>query len=171
MHRSAQAMVPAPSRVWRWGRWALVATLLALYLPTLARGITFSDGGEITTAIVKLGVMHPTGYPLFTLIAHGWVRLFAVPLQDCIKVEVLNSLFAIGAALFTAASVRRLAFGMDTYLWWKRRHGPVGRTISGSAAEAAGLIAGLTLGTAPLLWRQVRIPEVYAFHVLLVGVG
>lgn len=132
--------------------------LFLLYLPTLARGVTFSDGGEITAAVVTLGVIHPTGYPIFTIIAHLFVRLLPLPIEPCIKIELLNTLFACTAAWLTARTLRDLAAHAES--------GPPG---SSRDASIAGLAAGLLLGISPLLWHQARIPEVYPFHVLLVA--
>jgi len=41
-----------------------------VYIVTLAPTVGFIDTGELATVCIKLGVAHPTGYPLFTLIGH-----------------------------------------------------------------------------------------------------
>src|SRR5919201_6688282 len=43
----------------------------ALYLATAARDIVFGDTPELTTAAITLGVPHPPGYPLWTML--GWL--------------------------------------------------------------------------------------------------
>ena len=47
-----------------------IAFLLSflLYLRTAAPHVTFIDSGELAAVASSLGVAHPTGYPLFTLI-------------------------------------------------------------------------------------------------------
>ncbi len=42
-----------------------------VYLQTLAPSADFIDAGELATVCTTLGIAHPTGYPLFTLV--GWV--------------------------------------------------------------------------------------------------
>jgi len=42
-----------------------------VYLQTLAPSVDFIDAGELATDCATLGICHPTGYPVFTLI--GWV--------------------------------------------------------------------------------------------------
>lgn len=140
-----------------WPELALAIALFVLYAPSLSRGVTFSDGPEISTAIVTLGVIHPTGYPIFTVLGHLFTRL-PLPVEACVKIELLNALLAVGAALFVARAVRRLV------LFSGERDAGVDEL---GLARWAGLVAGLTLGVCPLLWHQVRIPEVYAFHVFL----
>jgi hypothetical protein len=139
----------------RRGYLLLAAGLLALYLPTLARGVTASDGPEILTAVTTLGVIHPTGYPVFTVVAHLFSRLCPAWVAPCVRVELLNAFAGAGAAVFAAMATRALAAD---------RLGARARD-----ADLGALFAGAVLGTCPLLWEQVRIPEVYAFHLLLVA--
>ena len=46
----------------------------ALYLRTAARDIVFGDSPELTGAAITLGVAHPPGYPLWTMLAHIFSR-------------------------------------------------------------------------------------------------
>jgi hypothetical protein len=103
-------------------------------------------------------VAHPTGYPVFMLVAHFFEKALALPIKPCLKVEVLNALFGVGASLFTVAASRIvivLAQGERDELEQRQ-------------ADLAALITGGMLGVSPMLWEQVHIPEVYAFHVFLV---
>ncbi len=57
-----------------------IGTVLALgalliYRLTLSRTIQFEDGGEIATSVYTLGTLHPTGYPVFTLLGHAFSHL------------------------------------------------------------------------------------------------
>src|SRR5689334_8972762 len=45
---------------------------LILYVATLAPTTQFWDTSEYITAAYTLGIPHPPGNPLFTLIAHVW---------------------------------------------------------------------------------------------------
>jgi hypothetical protein len=150
----------SPTVFWRWGKLVLTATLAVLYLVTLSRGLTFSDGPEIATAIHSLGVMHPTGYPLFTMVVHGFSRLLILPLEPYYKVELFNALCGLGAALLTASATRQLATEIRQQTHGRQR-----------AVEIGALVAGFMLGVSHLLWRYLRIPEVYPFHLLLVSVA
>ncbi|MBK6537206.1 MAG: DUF2723 domain-containing protein [Ignavibacteria bacterium] len=69
----------------------------AVYLATLAPTVTFIDSGELATVAAKLGVAHPTGYPLFTVLGNLFTK---IPVGD--EVYRLNFMCAVisSAALF-----------------------------------------------------------------------
>ena len=54
---------------------AAVLGPLALYAATLPRTVVLEDDGLFLMAGVHLGVAHPPGYPLYTLIVHLFTRL------------------------------------------------------------------------------------------------
>ena len=49
---------------------ALFIVSIAVYIKTLAPSVWFIDSGELSAVASTLGIAHPTGYPLFTLIGH-----------------------------------------------------------------------------------------------------
>ena len=53
----------------------LGAAFLGLYLLTLCRTVFWYDSAEYVTAAVALGIPHPPGYPLYTIIGHIFTRL------------------------------------------------------------------------------------------------
>lgn len=136
------------------GRAALAAGLVAsaafvLYLATLAPSIAWShdgaDSGDLVAAAYTLGVPHPTGYPLFMLLAHLATYL---PTGDPARsVNLLDALFGAVAAGLTAWIAAELAR-------------PGWRT-------PAAIAAGAAIATTPLFWSQAIIAEVYALAALL----
>lgn len=185
----APAAYPWPEQapIVRWGYPLLGLVLFAAYAATLARGITFSDGGEILSAITALGVAHPTGYPVYTVLAHFFARLLPDGIAQCVKVETFNALCGVGAAVLTAYSTRLVALRLqgavaepdplDAQPWPRFADNldepppPAPKLTPKKTydADMAGLLAGALLGVGPLLWSQLRIPEVYPFHVFLVA--
>src|SRR3954447_22017975 len=53
---------------------ATFAAALMVYVATLTPGLSWSDWGEAQWAAARLGIMHPTGYPVYTLL--GWLFSF-----------------------------------------------------------------------------------------------
>ncbi len=65
-------------RRWSPGRWVGVAVALgavALYGATCSRSVLGADAGEFQLVATVLGVAHPPGYALYTMVAHLFTRL------------------------------------------------------------------------------------------------
>lgn len=137
-----------------WVAPACLALALGLvYEVTLAPGLTWAhqgaDGGDLIAAAASGGVAHPTGYPVYLLLARLFLKLpVGLPAW---RVNLLSAASAIGAALCVAEIVRSAYAG-------RSRMGRVG-----------GCLAGFVLGVSPLLWSQAVIAEVYSLHVCLLG--
>jgi len=48
----------------------LSVTTLGLYSFTAAPGVTLEDSGDFINGVLTLGVVHPPGYPLYTVLGH-----------------------------------------------------------------------------------------------------
>ncbi len=102
---------------------------LALYWRTLAPTVLPADSGEFQFVSYVLGIAHPPGYPLYTLLG----KLFTlIPLGDV--AYRVNLLSAVIAAL-TLAGLYRLARQMTGSTW-------------------LGLVPALALGASPTFWAQ-----------------
>jgi hypothetical protein len=109
---------------------------LGLYWRTLAPGLLSSDSGEFQTLAYLLGNTHPTGYPVYLLLAKPFTWL---PVAD---VAYRVNLFSAIAASLTVAGV---------YL--------VGRLLTGYRWLA--LVGALALMVSQTFWSQALIAEVY----------
>lgn len=118
---------------------------LALYLATLAPTVVtiFDDSLELQLALPTFAIVHPTGYPLYTLL--GWLITRLVPFADA----------AWRANFFSA-----LAASLGVALVY-----PVARRLGSGAMPA--IVAALLLAVSPVWWSQATIAEVYAFQGLL----
>lgn len=124
----------------------------AVYLVTQAPGLYYTDTGELAAAAAVWGVAHPTGYPLFTLIAHVWTML---PFPSVI--QGLNIL----AALLVAATASVLTIFIRELLV---------RTAPDLDPRSRSLIsatAALLWAFAPTVWAQSTAIEVYSLNTLL----
>ena len=123
----------------------LVISLLAIYLGTLALGLTWanagSDGGDLIAAAATGGIAHPTGYPLYLLLA----RLFQfLPLGSlAFRANLLSAIATALAAALVYGLVMRSSSSSREVLNWP-----------------AGLAAGYAFGLAPLIWSQAVMTEV-----------
>jgi hypothetical protein len=124
-------------------RAAVFATLLLVYLTSLAPDLTLWDAGEFNAAVATLGIPHPPGTPLYVFLGRSWsMALGFVP-----QVVAMNAL----SALATAAACALLG-------------GEVARIVR---HPAAGVAAGVSAGAMYSVWQNATETEVYALSFLL----
>ena len=121
---------------------AAVLGPLALYAVTLPRTVVLEDDGLFLMAGVHLGVAHPPGYPIHTLIVHLFTRLpFGDPaVLGHLSSAVLGAL-ACGAVYVCARLLR--------------------------ASPVPALAAAWLFGVSEQFWSQAIITEVYTLNALL----
>jgi hypothetical protein len=107
---------------------------LLLYTSTLIPSVLSADNGEFQLVASKLGIAHPPGYPLYTIIGFLFSRFFTSPAY------ALNLLSALLAAI-TLIIVNRSV-----------------RVTTGSTI--AGLSAALILGASTTFWAQATTANI-----------
>jgi hypothetical protein len=143
--RTVAPVVDVPRAAWTrpaiLGALAAGAGPLALYLFTLSPTVNGGDSGEFITVAWVLGVAHPSGYPLHTLLAKPmtWLPLGSVAW----RVGLLSALCDAGAAVLLFRVV--VLLGGDL---------------------AAGLLAAGAFAFAPLIWPYAITAEVFALNNL-----
>uniref|UniRef100_A0A4W5KEJ9 Transmembrane protein 260 n=1 Tax=Hucho hucho TaxID=62062 RepID=A0A4W5KEJ9_9TELE len=128
---------------------ATVAFVAALYLPCTQKAVPGGDSGELITAACELGVAHPPGYPVFTLLA--WLALSLLPylslsVSPAHSVNLLSSLLGAGASGALCFTVCRLA-------------GP----------GPGAVLAGGVFAVSRLSWQWSVVAEVFSLNNLFVG--
>ena len=121
--------------------------LLALYIATLHPSVAGGDSGELMAAALTGGVPHPSGYPLFALLA----RLFAaLPLghSPAWRVNLLSAVSMAAAGGMACAVVQS----------WARN-------------PAAGLMAAALFGTSPAVWSNATSAEVFGLNAMFVALA
>ncbi len=82
------------------------AAVMIIYLRTMMPGPAFMDTGEFQTVTYVLGVAHPTGYPLYTIVGKLFGTL--IPIGSwAYRMNLLSALsVAIAAAMLTVLALR-----------------------------------------------------------------
>lgn len=132
-------MVTSTDRTSRLAASLLALFFGALYLAHAAVGPVVGDGPELTIAAYTLGIPHPSGYPLFTLLS----RVSSLWLDPTRALHILNAVFAA------------VAVGLLTKL------------LARSTGVWPALLAGIMLGGSATLLREATRFEVYTFWLLL----
>jgi hypothetical protein len=132
------------------GDWLLAAACLllslALYVQTLAPSVAtlFDDSLEFPLVAYRLAIAHPTGYPLYTLLA----KLFTLGPWTNVAWAV-NLLSAVAGAV-TVALVYLLARQLTRRRW-------------------TALLGAAALALSPVFWSQAVIAEVYTLNSAFVA--
>ena len=162
-----------------------VTTLVSglVYFLTLAPTVTLEDSGELAVASDWLGVPHPPGYPIWTLVTwffqwiFHWVTYnghpnpaWGVGLASAVSGALACGLLALlisrsGADLLASFRKGRAEGEVETVdgrglpeeeggeAWWERW-----------MCIGAGVSGGLLLAFSPVLWSQSVIVEVYSLN-------
>ena len=117
---------------------------LLIYGLTAAPSVAtvFDDSLEFQVVAYTLGIAHPTGYPLYTLL--GWL---ATRLPWAEPAQAVNLL----SVLFGAATV------VGAYLLARRLR----------CRQLPAVVGAAAIGLMPVLWSQSTIAEVYTLHTAL----
>jgi hypothetical protein len=116
---------------------SLFFATLTLYVRTLAPSLLEGDSAEFQTLAYTLGIGHPSGYPVYILLA----KLFTlIPIHD---IAYRVNLFSAFCAALTVALI---------YLILRKL----------GARIIASICGALALGVTPLFWKYASIAEVYS---------
>lgn len=127
------------------------AAVFSVYLATLAKSIAGGDSGELVAEGCILGVAHPPGYPLFTLLVNALSK-FAGVMEDgrdvAYVVNISSAFFTAGATYCIGRIIRILTTGCGV----------------GAAADG-GVIFGMgTFALSPLIWQYAVTAEVFPLN-------
>lgn len=120
----------------------VVSALFALYATTTSSSVFLEDDGLFLMSSATLGVSHPPGYPVHTLL--GWLAS-KVPLSTpAFRVHCLSAL--LGA----------LACGVVGWIVMRR-----------TGSRLAGCLSAAIYGVSQHFWSQAIIAEVYTLNALI----
>ncbi|HOV15851.1 MAG TPA: DUF2723 domain-containing protein, partial [Spirochaetota bacterium] len=128
--------------------------------------VSFIDSGELATVCCTLGIAHPTGYPLFTLIGHIFSKLSLFN-SEIYTLNLMCALFcSIGLFFFYKFAY---TFYSD-YIFFENQKNK--KSIKSNELEneikfIAVLSSVLSLGLSKNYWLQSTSVEVYPLHILI----
>lgn len=153
--------------------WASFLITFAVYVLTLAPTVTLEDSGELVVASDYLGVPHPPGYPIWTLVTwffqwvFHWVEYGGYP-NPAWSVGLMSAFFGAVTCGIISMLISRSGLTMVSSL-------PGVDRVLGTRAEkliciTGAVTGGLMLAFSPGLWSQSVIVEVYSFNTFFLAV-
>lgn len=130
-------------RPWLPKALAIFAGTFIVYVVGACRTIYVGDSGELVAAAATLGIPHPSGYPLYVLLGHLWIKLlpFATP---AFAMSLFSACCAAGACAMLYALLRRSG-------------------VDGLAATVGALVLAFSTS----FWSQANIQRVYTLGAFL----
>ena len=127
-----------------WAGVLPVVLVFLVYLFTLSPSVYLGDSGELTAAAFCLGVPHPSGYPVYTLLGKVFCLL---PFGNAgFRMNLVSAVLAV----LTLWIVYSLIFRM-------------------TASRLSGLTGAGILAFTPVYWWQTVAAEVYTLHCFFVA--
>jgi len=128
-----------------------------VYFFTFSRSLFFTDSGELASVSSTLGIAHPTGYPLYTIISYLWLKI-PLPFDHITQLNLLSSIFCGLSATILYLILSVLFFSNFE------------KTIDNrlSIQLSSGLLA-IGFGFTSIVWEQATTNEVYSLHFLMVN--
>jgi hypothetical protein len=133
-----------------------------VYLTTMCRTVSFIDAGELASVAGVLGIAHPTGYPLFTLLSRLFLYL-PVPAEEIVRLNLFSAVVvAAGVGVFYNLLMAAVQFAKPK----KRKEGARDQE-EGWVLRFAAFVSALVLGLSTTVWSQSVAIEVYGLHIVL----
>jgi len=134
---------------------------ILIYFITANPGLGFTDSGELASVCALLGIAHPTGYPLFTLLGHIWTFIpHSVPL-----IQILNYF----AGFLTSLSAVFFYFAL-LELFKILDFNNANQDEEKTSNKWLALISGFIYAFALTVWGQAGAIEVYPLHILFINI-
>jgi len=88
--------------------WLSGIMLFAIYLITLAPSVVQIDAGELAAVQATLGIAHPTGYPIFTIVGFIFSK-FPLPISTIFQLNVLASFWCASAVVILILAIKNIS--------------------------------------------------------------
>ncbi len=152
--------------------WTAFLVSFGVFFYTMAPTVSLEDSGELAVAGDYLGVPHPPGYPIWTMISWlftkiFWFVTFRGQPNPAWAVTLVSVVFGALACGITAMLICRS--GSDLLAESRAEtHTADGRTDN-LIGWTGGVVGSLLLAFAPVMWSQTTIVEVYSLNAFFLA--
>jgi tetratricopeptide (TPR) repeat protein len=162
--------------------------VLIVYQFTLAPTVLQIDTGELATVQAILGIAHPTGYPLFSIMGYLWTFI-PIGGSTIHKLNILASVWCAGGIVFFIYSIKNILANIDVFVSPnkqiksvtsnKKKKDKMVRvetemlktpfTIPEFVIYFSAIFSALILAFSKTFWMQSTSVEVYSLHIFFMG--
>ncbi len=147
--------------------WTATLVTFGVYFYTLAPTVSLEDSGELAVAGDFLGVPHPPGYPIWSLISWVFTKIFAfVPFRGqpnpSWSIGLVSVVFGALAAGITALLICRS--GSDMLKQSRNELHSAESATTNTICYIGGVVSSLLFAFTPAMWSQSVIVEVYSLN-------
>jgi hypothetical protein len=157
-----------------------------IYLFSLAPSVVQIDSGELAAVQATLGIAHPTGYPLFTII--GYIFSFIpLPFTKIYQLNLLAALFCSAGIAVFVYTAKLLLDNLNLFSSAKvkiektkknkkksknvdKKKDRAETVLTETVKYIIAIAAGLILAFSETYWLQSTSVEVYSLHILLMNI-
>ena len=165
----------------------LISGIIAfiVYLTTIAPSVIQIDTGELAAVQSTLGIAHPTGYPLFTILGYLF-SLIPLPFTKIFQLNLLAAIYCSAAVAIFTFSSKLVLDNLNNFQFIKSlKEKPQRKTKNkkestesianqDQSSELVKIISamfgGLFLAFSKTFWFQSTSVEVYSLHLLLISI-
>jgi len=156
---------------------AVFLAALYVYIITLAPTVWFIDSGELASVASTLGIAHPTGYPLFTILGYIFTKL-PISSSEVYNLNLMSAFFcSLGVFVFYFLMVY-LFSNPGSYKISDKSKKQQPKKEDPSRGESAvkdfvvlfiiPAVAALILAFSKSFWATANSVEVYPIHVFFI---
>lgn len=160
-----------------YGHLAVITALpvFIIYLTTMATSVIQIDAGELAAVQATLGIAHPTGYPLFTIVGYLFLKI-PLPFTTIFKANILASIWCSLGFFFFIKSVFVIQTNykevMDKLKKNKSKKDLMIDKVTDNGDEkivaiVSSIFGGIVLAFSQTFWFQSTSVEVYSLQIFL----
>ena len=157
-----------------------------IYLFTLAPSVVQIDSGELATVQATLGIAHPTGYPLYTMIGYLF-SLIPLPFTKIYQLNLLAALYCSAGISVFIYTTKLVLDNITSFSFTKNnivkssKEKKKGKKVQKKVVQQTfslnvitkivlSIAGGLILAFSETFWMQSTSVEVYSLHILLINI-
>jgi hypothetical protein len=152
-----------------------------IYVLTLNPTVTFTDNGELAGVAYSMGVAHPSGYPLLSILGHLW-SLLPLGWTVVYQLNLLSAIFVSSSVVFFYLTIKLILENLDLIIKSDAKNkitkkNKVNKSIdiiesplkNDNIITLISVAMALVYSFSSVVWEQAVVFEVYSLQFLLIN--